>query len=125
MGKVIDLTGNTYGELTVLSFAGLNKRGWALWNCRCSCGVEAQFLANNMKTGVTWSCGHLVYGENMKSNAERQKAFEQNQKEIGSKRLNTFISGAAYDALQRYATKEGISLRQAIERLAVENGGEA
>ena len=29
MGKVIDITGNTYGELTVLSFVGLNKRGWA------------------------------------------------------------------------------------------------
>lgn len=35
MSKRIDLTNQTFGEWTVLSYAGNSK-----WHCRCSCGVE-------------------------------------------------------------------------------------
>ena len=37
---VKDERGNTYGDLTVIDFAGRNKRGEILWNCICKCGTE-------------------------------------------------------------------------------------
>lgn len=37
MGKIIDLTGNIYGRLTVLKFDH-TRDGRAHWLCKCSCG---------------------------------------------------------------------------------------
>lgn len=56
MGRVIDLTGQRFGKLTVLSFAGMKHRG-ALWLCICDCGNEKTATAVNLKTGNTSSCG--------------------------------------------------------------------
>ena len=38
MSKVIDLTGKTFGKLTVLSRAENDKYGKAQWLCQCQCG---------------------------------------------------------------------------------------
>lgn len=32
MAKLIDLTGETFGRLTVIGYAGKDKRGGAMWN---------------------------------------------------------------------------------------------
>lgn len=41
MGKFVDLIGQTFGEWTVLSYAGVKgKNGY--WLCRCSCGKEQE-----------------------------------------------------------------------------------
>lgn len=36
--RVKDLTGQRFGRLTVLEYAGLSKFGTAQWLCRCDCG---------------------------------------------------------------------------------------
>lgn len=58
----IDLEGNVYGRLTVLSTSeirgGLGRRR-AFWLCRCECGVEKFFPSGNLKTGTSKSCGCL------------------------------------------------------------------
>jgi len=56
MGKVIDLTGQTFGELTVLRRAGSDHG--ATWVCLCSCGVECVKLGHKMVSGHTKTCGH-------------------------------------------------------------------
>lgn len=38
--RYIDMTGERYGRVEVLEFAGRNENGNALWKCRCDCGVE-------------------------------------------------------------------------------------
>lgn len=48
--------GKTYGRFVVLSFAGRNKHGNLLWNCKCSCGTMKQVLGCSLLTGKT-SCG--------------------------------------------------------------------
>lgn len=51
-----DLTGQTFGYLTVESYAG--KRGKrTAWNCRCVCGNTTVVTGTHLKTGHTQSCG--------------------------------------------------------------------
>lgn len=56
----IDLVGQRYGKLTVLSFAGRRPSGKqkkTVWLCRCDCGNEKIIVGAEMKNGHTTSCG--------------------------------------------------------------------
>lgn len=55
--KFIDLTGQTFGRLIVLSFA--HMRGNARWHCRCICGTEVIVASGHLRSGHTRSCGCL------------------------------------------------------------------
>jgi len=56
MKKKIDLTGQKFGRLTVISEA--EKRGYErMWLCRCECGVEKEIMQDNLRGGHTQSCG--------------------------------------------------------------------
>ena len=63
MGKFIDLTGQKFGRLTVLSRAegrvepsGKKRTRWA---CRCDCGNTCVVLGEALTRGATMSCGCL------------------------------------------------------------------
>jgi len=63
-----DLTGKSYGKLTVLSLrwtrdypGGGSRR---LWLCRCECGVETTVAGNNLTGGHTTSCGSKKHQKN-------------------------------------------------------------
>jgi hypothetical protein len=55
--KRIDLTGQRFGRLTVISYAGTTKKGRATWQCKCDCGNNTTVMASHLKTGHTISCG--------------------------------------------------------------------
>lgn len=56
--NAIDLTGQQFGELTVIERAGSDHRGEALWLCQCSCGSKPiKVLSSNLRNGHTQSCG--------------------------------------------------------------------
>lgn len=55
--KTLDLTGQRYGMLSVLSFAGRVGKSQALWKCLCDCGAEAVVRLGNLRNGHTRSCG--------------------------------------------------------------------
>jgi len=38
MQKLIDITGNKYGKLTVLCFDHIGGRRRSYWKCQCDCG---------------------------------------------------------------------------------------
>lgn len=58
-----DITGQKFGRLTVLEFAGRRneirhgKNRDAMWRCRCECGNGIVTGAHNLKSGNTVSCG--------------------------------------------------------------------
>lgn len=52
-----DLMGLKFGRLTVISRNGSNRRGRALWLCRCSCGTEINASADHLQAAHTRSCG--------------------------------------------------------------------
>ena len=56
MTKIRDLTGQTFGKLTVVSFAGSNRRR-AMWLCKCECGTEKAVTGNSLTSGNIKSCG--------------------------------------------------------------------
>ena len=47
--RLIDLSGNRYGYLTVLERAENNKRGQTCWRCLCFCGDEIVVPASELK----------------------------------------------------------------------------
>lgn len=51
-----DLTGQRFGNLTVLSRAE-NQKNRVCWRCRCDCGNEKIIAARKLKTGAAQSCG--------------------------------------------------------------------
>lgn len=56
----LDLQGETFGEITVLSVASdhpKDSRGGIWWHCRCSCGSELEVLASLLATGRKTHCG--------------------------------------------------------------------
>ncbi len=56
--KAEDLTGKTFGNLTVLERAG-NKGGKIIWSCRCICGNTTTANSYELKNLIKKSCGCL------------------------------------------------------------------
>lgn len=54
--KLIDLTGQKFGRLTVISRAE-NRGERAAWNCLCECGNKVVVRGTNLQRGTTKSCG--------------------------------------------------------------------
>lgn len=58
MGKIIDLSGETFGRLTVIEKADKpNKSRGTAWICKCECGNDAVVSYKNLVSGRTKSCG--------------------------------------------------------------------
>lgn len=55
--KLIDLTGQVYGKLTVIGRGPIKKQGATIWACRCECGTVRNVQAGNLKSGDVISCG--------------------------------------------------------------------
>jgi hypothetical protein len=57
--QAIDMTGQVFGRLTVLSVShSVAVRGLA-WHCQCSCGKATVVRARELRLGMTRSCGCL------------------------------------------------------------------
>ncbi|MCU1324253.1 MAG: hypothetical protein JWM43_3902 [Acidobacteriaceae bacterium] len=51
--------GDVFSLLTVID-KGKTINGRTRWMCRCSCGEVVEVLDNNLKKGLSKSCGHVV-----------------------------------------------------------------
>ena len=68
MGKLIDLTGQKFGRLTVINKSEKrNASGQVYWNCLCDCGKECTICGTSLRIGKTKSCGCY----NLEKTAER------------------------------------------------------
>lgn len=56
MSKLVDLTGQRFGRLTVIEQAESRNKNSA-WLCKCDCGKYTVVSAPNLKSGSTCSCG--------------------------------------------------------------------
>lgn len=54
-----DLTGKTFGRLTVIERAGSGAGGQAMWLCQCSCNKQTVVRGQHLRNGNTKSCGCL------------------------------------------------------------------
>lgn len=56
MGKLIDLSGKTFGHLKVISRLN-SENGTTYWSCECICGKITRASRNNLQSGGHTSCG--------------------------------------------------------------------
>ncbi len=66
--KLIDLTGQHFGRLTVTRRSENTPQGQARWNCVCDCGVVIITNSQHLRNGASTSCGC----------GQRQRASESN-----------------------------------------------
>ena len=71
MGKLIDITGQKFGRLTVIKKSTKrNASGQVYWWCLCECGKECEVCGSSLRSGHTKSCGcfsdenHVSLGKN-------------------------------------------------------------
>lgn len=55
--NTVNLIGQKFGMLTVISQAPSSNTGLAKWNCICDCGNTTEVMGCNLRTGHTTSCG--------------------------------------------------------------------
>ena len=53
----LDLTGQRFGRLTVIRYAGKDKTGKRSWLCSCECGNNTTLPTSRLTNGNTRSCG--------------------------------------------------------------------
>jgi len=59
MPAPIDITGQRFGRLVAIEYVGKALPYHRLWRCRCDCGNEVIAYQNNLRRGLTRSCGCL------------------------------------------------------------------
>ena len=78
MPAFIDLTGQRYGRLTVLSKSSTAKDGGTIWLCKCDCGNEITVKSGNLRSGHTLSCGCFMKDRT----SETQSTHRQSHKRL-------------------------------------------
>ena len=82
MGRLVDLTGQKFGRLTVIERADeyVSPKGQRhiRWFCKCDCGNYVTVKGNHLKSGNTKSCGCLDSEIVSKRNKDNKKFNEYN-----------------------------------------------
>lgn len=75
--RFVDLTGQLFGRLTVINYAGRDGRRH-YWRCECICGGFVEVLRSNLSQGITKSCGclHSEISGGVEIHGEAQKTPE-------------------------------------------------
>jgi hypothetical protein len=60
--RTVNLIGQKFGRLEVISFSRVNKNRFAMWLCACDCGRKVTLASNSLKRSKkpTKSCGCLA-----------------------------------------------------------------
>lgn len=65
--KALNLIGQRFGRLTVLSKESMNKYRKITWLCKCDCGREKIIVSGHLRSGHTKSCGCLAKEQSIKN----------------------------------------------------------
>ena len=80
MSRMIDITGNRYGRLTVIRVAQRSVNGThIIWECRCDCGNNTSVRSPDLRNGKTQSCGCLKDEKTSKRFRKHPKGTERLQ----------------------------------------------
>ena len=82
-GARLDLTGQTFGDLTAIKIAGMSAQGKTLWECQCSCGKNTVVDISKLRNGHTRSCGCLKYKASFKHGYATRELHSKRLKEYG------------------------------------------
>lgn len=68
--KIIDLTGQKFGEWTVLNKSNKKDKHGIFWTCQCSCGLIKDICGSDLRQGKTTKC------KNHKSNLQNNNPVD-------------------------------------------------
>lgn len=105
--KLIDITGQTFGRLTVVRKAPQP----CMWECRCSCGVTRLFTGPNLRARNTRSCGCL-HREELATSNQRLKAIA----EPWLADMNLYMRKVSYRGLRNPKGKLGSNQFRTLSR---------
>lgn len=74
MKNIIDLSGQRFGKLTVISF-NKKENGHYYWNCVCDCGKECIKDGGKLRRNETKSCGCLRVEKNSKHHDYKTRLY--------------------------------------------------
>lgn len=57
MPRTKDLTGQHFGQLTVIGKTEKKQNGYMVWKCRCDCGNEVEINTKQLTRGSATNCG--------------------------------------------------------------------
>ena len=127
--KVKDITGQTFGRLKVLNFAGPDRRGHALFRCQCSCkdGTIITVLGEHLRYGHTQSCG-CIQRERARQAKTKWQTTEERQAADLFRDMKKRCTNPNYNEYDRYGGR-GITIcdewmqdRSKFVKWAIENG---
>lgn len=78
MGRFIDLSGQRFGRLAVVSFCEIDKHKQAKWLCHCDCGNEVIVRSTSLRSGHSKSCGCLQKKTATKHGLLKRQLFKYN-----------------------------------------------
>lgn len=64
MGRKFDMTGQVFGEWTVIERAGKASSGNLKWLCKCSCGTIKEVDGNSLRSGRSKCCRRCLTPHN-------------------------------------------------------------
>jgi len=114
MGKVIDLTGQKFGRLTVVRQSERKiKDRKAMWECVCECGKSDTriVIGRNLRNGNTSSCGCYRRDLHTKLFASRDALRELYEDKVLPPSQIAKIYGVSADAVWERLRNEGIPIR--------------
>lgn len=130
--KLIDLTGEKFGRLTVLNKYGHSGKE-TTWLCKCECGNIGAVVGRDLRTGNTKSCGCLQKDRAREANIKHGGA-ERGDKEILYKRWESMKKRCNQPNCKSYkdyggrgikVCKEWLNDYNAFREWAIKNGFEA
>ena len=86
MNEFNDLTGQKFGKLTVIGYAGMDKHHNKSWLCECECGNQKVVRQGSLVNDITKSCGCAKYDAGQRGkkfvtyNGERNTVFAWSKK---------------------------------------------
>ena len=137
MSKVIDLTGQRFGRLTVIERAGSDKKRSATWHCQCDCGNEKVISSSNLISGRSASCGcaHTQHGDAANGSKSRLYRTWQNMlqrcynpgsasyKYYGGRGIAVCIQWReSYSSFKKWALANGYAENLSIDRIDSNKG---
>ena len=65
MAAILNIANERFGKLLVVSHTEERSGNSVIWKCLCDCGQEAFIASNNLRRGLTKSCGCIVQTHGM------------------------------------------------------------
>lgn len=139
---LIDLTGERFGKLHVIKRIETPrniKRMASYWLCKCDCGNKKVIWGENLKHGVTISCGCYKKEQKRKSygGATRRKRYTAYKHDAKRRNLifslseerffeltakNCFYCGSEPSTIEKSKSNNGDFIYNGIDRINSENG---